>query len=89
MSKTTFKVIGGVVLAFLLLGVGLKLLKVVTTIFWWFIVIPLLGSVIGLAITFVIKRVILPEGSPHRDNPALTTGAFVAGWSLVLLSSCT
>ncbi len=88
MSKTVFKVIAGVGFAVLLLGVLLNMLKAVTALIWWLIMIPLLGSVLGLAITFVIKRVILSKGSPHRENPAITTGAFVAGWLLVLLSSC-
>ena len=88
MSKTALKVIAGVGVAVLLLGVGIKVLKVATTIIWWLIMIPLLGSILGLAITFVIKRLILPKESPHRDNPAITTGAFVAGWLVVLLSSC-
>ena len=88
MSKTVLKVIAGLGFAVLLLGVLLNMLKVATALIWWLIMIPLLGSVLGLAITFVIKRVILSKGSPHRENPAITTGAFVAGWLLVLLSSC-
>ncbi len=88
MSKTVLKVIAGLGFAVLLLGVLLNMLKAVTALIWWLIMIPLLGSVLGLAITFVIKRVILSKGSPHRENPAITTGAFVAGWLLVLLSSC-
>ena len=88
MSKTVLKVIAGVGFAVLLLGVLLNMLKAVTALIWWLIMIPLLGSVLGLAITFVIKRVILSKGSPHRENPAITTWAFVAGWLLVLLSSC-
>ena len=88
MSKTALKVIAGVGVAVLLLGVGLKVLKVATTIIWWLIMIPLLGSILGLAISYLIKRVILPKGSPHRENPAITTGAFATGWLLVLLSSC-
>jgi len=87
-SKTALKIVVGVVLAVLLLGVGLKVLKVASTLIWWLIMIPLLGSILGLAISYVIKRVILPKGSPHRENTAITTGAFAAGWLLVLLSSC-
>ena len=81
------KIVVGVVLAVLLLGVGLKVLKVASTLLW-LIMIPLLGSILGLAISYLIKRVILSEGSPHRENPAITTGAFATGWLLVLLSSC-
>lgn len=88
MSKTALKIVVWVVLALLLLGVGLKVLKVASTLIWWLIMIPVLGSVLGLAISYVIKRVILPKGSPHRENPAITTGAFATGWLLVLLSSC-
>jgi len=87
-SKTALKIFVGVVLAVLLLGVGLNVLKVASTLIWWLIMIPLLGSILGLAISYVIKRVILPKGSPHRENPAITTGAFATGWLLVLLSSC-
>ena len=86
-SKTALKIVVGVVLAVLLLGVGLKVLKVASTLLW-LIMIPLLGSILGLAISYLIKRVILPKGSPHRENPAITTGAFATGWLLVLLSSC-
>ena len=70
MSKTALKIVVGVVLAVLLLGVGLKVLKVASTLIWWLIMIPLLGSILGLAISYLIKRVILPKGSPHRENPA-------------------
>ena len=87
-SKTALKIVVGVVLAVLLLGVGLKVLKVASTLIWWLIMIPLLGSILGLAISYLIKRAILPKGSPHRENPAITTGAFATGWLLVLLSSC-
>ena len=62
MSKTALKIVVGVVLAVLLLGVGLKVLKVASTLIWWLIMIPLLGSILGLAISYVIKRVILPKG---------------------------
>ena len=88
MSKTALKIVVGVVLAVLLLGVGLKVLKVASTLIWWLIMIPLLGSILGLAISYLIKRVILSKGSPHQENPAITTGAFATGWLLVLLSSC-
>ena len=47
-------------LAVLLLGVGLNVLKVASTLIWWLIMIPLLGSILGLAISYLIKRVILP-----------------------------
>ena len=87
-SKTALKIVVGVVLAVLLLGVGLKVLKVASTLIWWLIMIPVLGSVLGLAISYVIKRVILLKGSTHRENPAITTGALATGWLLVLLSSC-
>ena len=88
MSKTALKIVVWVVLALLLLGVGLKVLKVASTLIWWLIMIPLLGSILRLAISYLIKRVILPKGSPYRENPAITTGAFASGWLLVLLSSC-
>ena len=72
-------------LAFALLP---SLLSLVSALVWLLVVVPLVGTVIGMSLAFVIKRLLLPQGSPYRKSPAITTGCVAAGWLVVLLSSC-
>lgn len=88
MNKTAFKIIGAVVLGVLLLGILFEVLKLVSVLVWWLVVIPLVGTALGLVFSYIIKRVILPKGSRHRESPAITTGAVATGWVIVLLTSC-
>ena len=88
LNKTAFKIIGAVVFGVLLLGILFEVLKLASVLVWWLVVIPLLGTALGLIFSYIIKRVILPKGSPHRESPAITIGALAMGWVLVLLSSC-
>ena len=88
MNKTAFKIIGAVVLGVLLLGILFEVLKLVSVLVWWLVVIPLVGTALGLVFSYIIKRVILPKGSRYRESPAITTGAVATGWVIVLLTSC-
>jgi phosphate/sulfate permease len=88
MNKTAFKIIGSVVFGVLLFGILFEVLKLASALVWWLVVIPLVGTTLGLVFSYIIKRVILPKGSPHRESPAITTGAVATGWVLVLVSSC-
>ena len=88
LNKKAFKIIGVVVFGILLLGILFEVLKLASVLVWWLVVIPLLGTALGLIFSYIIKRVILPNGSPHRESPAITIGALAMGWVLVLLSSC-
>ena len=72
----------------LLFGILFEVLKLARALVWWLVVIPLVGTTLGLVFSYIIKRVILPKGSPHRESPAITTGAVATGWVLVLVSSC-
>ena len=82
-----FLFVGVVLLLLLAFALLPALFSLVSTLIWLLLVVPLVGTTIGMALAFIIKRVLLSEGSPHRKSPAVTTGCVVAGWLVVLLSS--
>ncbi|MAD23481.1 MAG: hypothetical protein CMO44_04825 [Verrucomicrobiales bacterium] len=88
---TNFLVIGGailvLVLALYILPWLLSIVGAISALIWWLVVIPVVGTVLGLFFSYVIKRVILSKGSPYRDSPVITLGAVVMGWLIVLISS--
>ena len=88
---TNFFVIGGVilvlVLAFYILPWLLSIVSAISALIWWLVIIPVVGTLLGLFFSYVIKRVILSKDSPYCDNPKITLGAVVAGWLIVLILS--
>ena len=88
---TNFLVIGGaifvLVLALYILPWLLSIVGAISALIWWLVVIPVVGTVLGLFFSYVIKRVILSKDSPYRDSPVITLGAVVMGWLIVLISS--
>ncbi|MEC7882787.1 MAG: hypothetical protein VYB35_07745 [Verrucomicrobiota bacterium] len=84
---TTFIVVSGAILvlisAFILLP---AIFSFVSSLVLWLVVVPVFGTVLGLFFSYVIKRVILPKSSPHRDSATITIGSLVVGWLIVLLS---
>ena len=65
----------------------LSIVGAISALIWWLVVIPVVGTVLGLFFSYVIKRVILSKDSPYRDSPVITLGAVVMGWLIVLISS--
>jgi len=88
---TNFLVIGGAILVLVLvlyiLPWLLSIVGAISALIWWLVVIPVVGTVLGLFFSYVIKRVILSKDSPYRDSPVITLGAVVMGWLIVLISS--
>ena len=81
---------GGVFLliqAFYVLPWLLSIVSAISLLLWWLILIPLIGTVLGLGISYVIKRVIISKESPHHNNPVITIGSVSVGWLIVLISS--
>ena len=82
-----FLFVGVVLLLLLAFALLPPLFSLVSALIWLLLVVPLVGTTIGMALAFIIKRVLLSEGSPYRKSPAVTTGCVAAGWLVVLLSS--
>jgi phosphate/sulfate permease len=87
-KKSTLWIIGAVLLVCLLLGLLPMLLDLVQGIVWLFVIVPVVGTVLGLFIAAIIHRYILPSGSRHRGSSTVTLYTVGASWLVVLLSSC-
>ena len=72
----------------LLLGLLPMLLDLVQGIVWLFVIVPVVGTVLGLFIAAIIHRYILSPGSRHRGSSTVTLYTVAACWLIVLLSSC-
>ena len=72
----------------LLLGLLPMLLNLVQGIVWLFVIVPVVGTVLGLFIAAIIHRYILSPGSRHRGSSTVTLYTVAACWLIVLLSSC-
>ena len=53
-----------------------------------FVIVPVVGTVLGLFIAAIIHRYILSPGSRHRGSSTVTLYTVAACWLIVLLSSC-
>ncbi|MBC8245473.1 MAG: hypothetical protein H8E20_13880 [Verrucomicrobia bacterium] len=80
--------IGAVLLIVLLLWLLPLLLGVLQGLVWLFVIVPIVGTVLGLFIAALIHRFILPRGSRHRGSGTVTAYSVAACWLIVLLSSC-
>ena len=87
-KKSTLWIIGAVLLVCLLLGLLPMLLDLVQGIVWLFVIVPVVGTVLGLFIAAIIHRYILSPGSRHRGSSTVTLYTVAACWLIVLLSSC-
>ncbi len=86
-KKSTLWIIGAVLLICLLLGLLPMLLNLVQGIVWLFVIVPVVGTVLGLFIAAIIHRYILPLGSRHRGSGTVTLYTVGVCWLVVLLSS--
>ena len=72
----------------LLLGLLPMLLNLVQGIVWLFVIVPVVGTVLGLFIDAIIHRYIRSPGSRHSGSRTVTLYTVAACWLIVLLSSC-
>ena len=86
-KKSTLWIIGAVLLVCLLLGLLPMLLDLVQGIVWLFVIVPVVGTALGLFIAAIIHRYILPPGSRHRGSGTVTLYTVATCWLVVLLSS--
>ncbi len=87
-KKSTLWIIGVVLLVCLLLGLLPLLLDVMGVVVRVFVIVPVVGTVLGLFIAAIIHRYILSPGSRHRGSSTVTLYTVAACWLIVLLSSC-
>ena len=87
-KKSTLWIIGAVLLVCLLLGLLPLLLDVMGVVVRVFVIVPVVGTVLGLFIAALIHRYILPPGSRHRGSGTVTLYTVAICWLVVLLSSC-
>ena len=87
-KKSTLWIIGVVLLVCLLLGLLPLLLDVMGVVVRVFVIVPVVGTVLGLFIAALIHRYILPPGSRHRGSGTVTLYTVAICWLVVLLSSC-
>ena len=81
-------IIGAVLLICLLLGLLPLLLDVLGVAVRVFVIVPVVGTVLGLFIAAIIHRYILPLGSRHRGSGTVTLYTVGACWLVDFLSSC-
>ena len=88
MKKSTLWTVGAILLVCLLFGLLPMLLNLVQGLVWLFVIVPVVGTVLGLFIAAIIHRYILTPGSRHEGSSAVTLYTVVACWLIVLLASC-
>jgi len=87
MKKSTLWTVGAILLVCLLFGLLPMLLNLVQGLVWLFVIVPVVGTVLGLFIAALIHRYILPPGSRHRGSGMVTLYTVAICWLVVLLSS--
>ena len=87
MKKSTLWTVGAILLVCLLFGLLPMLLNLVQGLVWLFVIVPVVGTVLGLFIAAIIHRYILTPGSRHEGSSAVTLYTVVACWLIVLLAS--
>ena len=88
MKKSTLWTVGAILLVCLLLGLLPMLLDLVQGLVWLFVIVPVVGTVLGLFIAALIHRYILPPGSRLRGSGTVTLYTVAICWMVVLLASC-
>jgi hypothetical protein len=87
MKQSILWTIGTVLLIALLLALLPLLLSVVQGLVWLFVIVPVVGTALGLFIAAIIHRYILPQSSRHRGSGMVTIYTVATCWLVVLLSS--
>ena len=87
-KKSTLWIIGAVLLVCLLLGLLPLLLDVMGVVVRVFVIVPVVGTVLGLFIAAIIHRYILPLGSRHRGSGTVALYTVGVCWLVDFLSSC-
>ena len=87
MKKSILWTVGAILLVCLLFGLLPVLLNLVQGLVWLFVIVPVVGTVLGLFIAAIIHRYILPQSSRHRGSGTVTLYTVIASWLIVLLAS--
>ena len=87
MKKSTLWTVGAILLVCLLFGLLPMLLNLVQGLVWLFVIVPVVGTVLGLFIAAIIHRYILTPGSRHGGSSTVTLYTVIACWLIVLLAS--
>ncbi|MDP6250848.1 MAG: hypothetical protein QGI20_02800 [Verrucomicrobiota bacterium] len=88
MSRSILWAIGAALLIALVLGLLPLLLSLAQGLVWLFVIVPVVGTALGLFVAALIHRYILPPGSRHRGSGSVTMYTVAACWLVVLLTSC-
>jgi|TARA_B100002003_G_C14023783_1_gene493659 hypothetical protein len=88
MSRSILWAIGAALLIALVLGLLPLLLSLAQGLVWLFVIVPVVGTALGLFVAALIHRYILPPGSRHRGSGSVTLYTVAACWLVVLLTSC-
>ena len=72
----------------LLFGLLPLLLDVLGVAVRVFVIVPVVGTALGLFIAVIIHRYILRQGNRHRGSRTVTLYTVGACWLVVFLSSC-
>ena len=87
MSKSILWTIGALLLIALLLGLLPLLLNLVQGLVWLFVIVPVVGTALGLFIAAIIHRYVLTPGSQLKGSSTVTLYTVVACWLIVFLAS--
>ena len=88
MSRSILWAIGAALLIALVLSLLPLLLSLAQGFVWLFVIVPVVGTALGLFVAALIHRYILPPGSRHRGSGSVTLYTVAACWLVVLLTSC-
>ena len=88
MSRSILWAIGAALLIALVLGLLPLLLSLAQGFVWLFVIVPVVGTALGLFVAALIHRYILPPESRHRGSGTVTLYTVAICWMVVLLSSC-
>ena len=88
MSRSILWAIGAALLIALVLGLLPLLLSLAQGLVWLFVIVPVVGTALGLFVAALSHRYILPPGSRHRGSGSVTLYTVAACWLVVLLTSC-
>ena len=88
MKKSALWIIGAILLICLLFGVLPLLLDVLGLAVRVFVIVPVVGTVLGLFIAAIIHRYILRSGNRHTASSTVTLYTVGARWLVDFLSSC-
>ena len=87
MKKSISWTVGAILLVCLLFGMLPMLLNLVQGLVLLFVIVPVVGTVLGMFIAAIIHRYILPPGSRHGGSSTMTLYTVIASWLIVLLAS--